>query len=460
MPMSRNKGRILKILLLLGILSPVLGQIYNYCEAYFRGSQRQLMAIDAATGAVKWRANVPDDDYKFYSEPVILSRDRILVTQFPDGRGECAWIEFDRHSGRIVWRKSLKELGLDGCPAPYIAPVAQDGKLYTFWRKSINDGERSEQAIVAMDFTTHQVLWTSPIQMRWRDGSGAKQLMLADGKLIAGISDDKQLEKGIDLKALNLQTGNVIWQSYLDGTLSSNYRSRSRWINQGKSVIFRLSPIFQRSLQQNEERWLSYSTETGKPMATYTHAYPSSRSQKIFQIFPKDDQLYALGKSEVSTKVYSLLVAKMETTDGEIVLADQLPNLLTDRTCPDLEDVYVANSVFIALCDREVAGKRGEKKRIREVMALDAQTYKPRWQIASAGISLDIVVDVSGDRMFIDDQNEVRKTSAVTIKDGKVLWSLPISYTEKPVIDGDNLFVLAESRKEIWDIRQLLSRKT
>jgi outer membrane protein assembly factor BamB len=255
MPMSRNKGRILRILLLLGILSPVLLQIYHYFDGYFRGNQRQLMAIDAATGVVKWRANVPDDDDKFYGEPVILSRDRVLVTQFPYGRGECAWIEFDRHSGRIVWRKSLKELGLDGCPAPYIAPVAQDGKLYTFWRKSINDGERSEQAIVAMDFTTHQVLWTSPIQGRWHDSFSNKQLMLADGKLIAGISDGN-----IDLEALNPQTGNVIWQVDLDGALSPY--GRSQWTSHGKSVVFPLWP------EKSKERWLSYSTETGKLIAT------------------------------------------------------------------------------------------------------------------------------------------------------------------------------------------------
>jgi outer membrane protein assembly factor BamB len=456
MPMTRNKGRILRILLLLGILSPVILQIYHYFDGYFGGNQSQLMAIDAATGVVKWRANVPDDDNnKFYGEPVILSRDRVLVTQFPYGRGECAWIEFDRQSGKVVWRKSLKELGLDGCPAPYIDPVAQDGKLYTFWRKSINDGERSEQAIVAMDFTTHQVLWTSPIQMRWRDGSGEKQLMLADGKLIAGISDDKQLEKGIDLKALNLQTGNVIWQSYLDGTLSTNYR-RSRWTSHGKSVIFRLLPIFQRSLRQYEEQWLSYSMETGKPIATYTYVYQSQGDQEILRIFPKDDQLYILEKGKVSEKVDSLSVAKMEITEGRFVFVDRSPNLLMDKTCPDLEDVYSANGVFLALCRREVSGRS-----VKEVVGLDAQTYKPRWQLQSDYSPADIVVDVLGDRVFIEDRSAVRQTSAVTIKDGKVLWSLPISYIEKSVIDGDTLFVLADvSRKKVWDIRQWLPWKS
>jgi outer membrane protein assembly factor BamB len=440
MVMRRNKGRIFKILLLLVILSPMRGQIYDYFDGHFRGNQSQLMAIDAATGVVKWRANVPDDDDKFYSQPVILSRDRILVTQFPDGRGECAWIEFDRHSGRIVWRKSLKELGLDGCPAPYIAPVAQDGKLYTFWRKSINDGERSEQAIVAMDFTTHQVLWTSPIQGRWHDSFSNKQLMLADGKLIAGISDGN-----IDLEALNPQTGNVIWQVDLDGALSPY--GRSQWTSHGKSVVFPLWP------EKSKERWLSYSTETGKLIATYTYDYGSPLSQKILQVFPKDDQLYALGKSKVSEKVDSLSIAKMEITDGRFVLVERSPNnLLMDKPCPGLEYMYSADSVFLVGYCREVSGRK-----VKEVMGLDAQTYKPRWRLESD----TLVVDASGDRVFIEDRSAVRQISAASIKDGKELWSLPISYTKKPVIDGDTLFVIADvSRKQVWDVRQWLPWKS
>lgn len=416
--MHKKKSTILKILLLLAILTPVLWITYH---RYIKRPQNQLVAIDTATGQVKWRSSFPDDDDKFYSAPIALSKDRMLVTQFPierDEKGQCAWIEFERHSGRVVWRKSLKELGLDGCPAPYITPVAQDGKLYTFWRKSINDGERSEQSIVAMDFTTHQVQWTSPIQMRWRDDSHQKALILTDGKLIAGISDWKQSKKGTDLKALNLQTGDTVWQAQVNGPMSSTV-DKGQLINHDKSLIF----LTGRGLKGNQ--WFTHSTDTGKLIATQ-----SSPFKETWKILPKGDQLYTLGKTDGLQTVGRLSIAKMKVADGKFILENRSPSAVADL-CQNFRDASSINQSLFVLC--------GE-----EIIALDDQTYKPKWQVQFDLSFPNIVVDPSGDRLFINDRNQIR---AIDSTDGKVQWNLSTStYTSsKLTIDGDRLFVVTSS---------------
>jgi outer membrane protein assembly factor BamB len=425
--MPERNGRTLKILLLLGILGPVLWIAYPRINTYLENRQSQLLAVDAATGQVKWRASLPDaTGDKFHATPIALSRDRILVTQFARGGvggSECTWIELDRTSGRTVWRQDFPALGLGGCPAPYIAPVAQDGKLYTFWRNSINDGERSEQGILAMDFATHKILWNVPISLRWREDSREKALVLTDGKLIAGISDEYQKEKGIDLKAFNPQTGDVMWQASQSGSLDS-YR---QLISHSKSLIFLVDGLGLSS------QWVSHSIDTGKPISVYTNDAKPKPSQWISETLLKGDQLYALKVSGQSPKVVSHSLAKMKATDGTFTLENQSPNLSTDDVCPGLSDLYAAKRVFLALCK-----KKGSEE---QVVALDDQTYKPKWRVQVAGSYSKIVADSAGERAFIASRDQIR---AIDLSNGQVLWSLPKAYGSQPMLNGDTLYVIRD----------------
>jgi outer membrane protein assembly factor BamB len=441
MPESNNQTQ--KILLLLAILSPVLWQTYPHIKAYLEAEQPQLVAIDAASGQVKWRTNLPDATDKLHTTPIVLSRDRILVTQFAKAGTSgtaCAWVEFDRNSGRIVWHQDPQSLGINGCPAPYLASVAQDGKLYTFWRKSINHGEQSAQGILAMDFTTRQVQWTVPIELRWRDDSLEKALTLTNGRLIAGISDSLQREKGIALKSLDPRTGDTIWQAHLDDAtmhqLTSLEKSLIVSTGEGRSMnIFQYYKI--------GDRWQIYNIDTGKPIA----AYSGSEQLQIRQIFPKGDQLYALTTNDLAQKIANRTIAKVRIADEKFTLENRSHNLAADNICPDLSNVYSANHMFLAVCV-----KSGEI----EAVALDTQTYKPWWYVGVRPSST-IEADSLGDHIFITDKDQIR---AIRVSDGKPVWSIPTAYASPSKIDGDTLFtIIRTSRKDFWKINQLKPSK-
>jgi outer membrane protein assembly factor BamB len=428
--MAERNDSTQKIFLLLGLLGILSWQVYPHIKHYLEADVPQLLAIDTATGRVKWQSSLPDATDRLLTAPVALSPDRILVTQFARAGASgdaCEWVEFDRNSGRVVWRKRLQELGLDSCPAPYITPVAQDGKLYTFWRKSINYGERSEQGILAMDFTTHRILWNMPIPQRWRDDSQEKALILADGKLIAGVSDSAQKAAGTDLTALNPQTGAVLWQAHHDGTLSY-HSSQGQLSNYGKSLIFLAKQ------EKSGNQWVSHSLETGRLIAIQSPTF-----KWIWKILPKGNQIYVLGEHDNRQNVRDFSIANVQIADGKFSLANQSINV-SPGNCSGLLDFDVVKRLFLVTCQDAV-------------IALDDQTYQAKWQVQSDRFSVNRLVENAGDRLFIITHDRIR---AVASSDGKVLWHLPASNVSYSTIDGDTLFVIARiPRKELWNINSL-----
>jgi outer membrane protein assembly factor BamB len=434
--MAERNDSTQKIFLLLGLLSILSWQVYPHIKHYLEADVPQLLAIDTATGRVKWQSSFPDATDRFQTAPVALSPDRILVTQFARASagasgGACEWVEFDRSSGRVVWRKRLQELGLDSCPAPYIPPVAQDGKLYTFWRKSINYGERSEQGILAMDFTTHRILWNMPIPQRWRDDSHEKALILADGKLIAGVSDSAQKAAGTDLTALNPQTGAVLWQAHHEGALSY-HSSQGQLSNYDKSLIFLAKQ------EKSGDQWVSHSLETGRPIAIQSTSF-----KWIWKILPKGNQIYVLGEHDNRQNVRDFSITNFQIADGKFSWVNQ-PINVSPSNCSGLLDFDAVKRLFLVTCQGAV-------------IALDDQTYQAKWQVQSDRYSVNMLVETAGDRLFIITHDRI---SAVASSDGRVLWRLPafnISYSK---IEGDILLVIARiPRKALWNINQLKPSK-
>jgi outer membrane protein assembly factor BamB len=440
--MPETEHRTLKILLLLGILSPLLWQGYRSLNRYLEDSETQLFAIDIPTGKVKWRTTLPNAQDKSYSAPITLSNDRILITQFPHWKTvkeQCGWIEFDRQSGNIVGRYDAKKLGLQGCPAPHIPPVAENSKLYTFWRNSINEGESSEQGIAAIDFKTRQLQWNLPIQLRWRDSSDDKSLLMTDGKLIAVVSDTDQKQYGTTLKALDPKTGTILWKDQRDGLardLSSRF-SHNQLALHAKSIIFY-------TVAKNQEKWLGqwleYNLNTGKPIAAYANNTQSS-SQDISEIFQKDGQLYALISREESREVVRRSIARVKLADGTFTLDKQSPNLSTDSICPKLNNLHPTRNTVVASCMRESGTQNFFIK------AIDMGTYKPKWWLESSSLS-NVISNPTSDQILVVDSSEIQ---AVSNTDGKVQWSL--YRTDRNVtVDGDTLFVTIDvPRKQLRD---------
>jgi outer membrane protein assembly factor BamB len=426
--MQKRKSQILKIFLLMALLGPIVWKIYPYLRDLPLGSEQpRLVAIDLATGHVKWSTPFPGQDKFFYNAPIALSRDRILATQFLRGRDEgsqCSWVEFDRNSGQIVWRQSLKELGLEGCPAPHIPAVAQNGQLYTFWRRSINYGDRSEQAIIAMDFATHKVKWTAPIQMRWHDESREKGLILSAGKLIAGIADDNQKDNGTEIKAFNSQTGDVIWQEQLAGSLTPRY-DRSPFLSDGNLIIFGTD-----GTKNLASRWRSHSIQSGKAISTYDKPSEKPGSQIIWDILPKVDRIYALLANVQSEKDVSFSIASITLNQGKFMIENQSLNFQPlDSGCTRL--LNSNENAFLLQCQK----KSGDQ----QLVALDGQTYKQKWQVAVTGSFSKVTIANSGKHILLSESDRIRLIAA---SNGKTQWSLPIPDSPNLTIDGDTLFVI------------------
>jgi outer membrane protein assembly factor BamB len=435
--MPETEHRTLKILLLLAILSPLLWQGYQSLNRYLKDSETQLFAIDIPTGKVKWRTTLPINQDKFYGRPISLSSDRILITQFPSLRSvnrQCSWIEFDRQSGKIIGHYDAKKLGLPGCPAPRIPPVAQDGKLYTFWRNSINEGERSEQGIAAIDFKTRQIQWNLPIQLRWRDASIEKALIMTNGKLIAAISDEQQAEQGTMIRAIEPKTGSVLWKAQHDGHLGylSSGFSRNQFLLYNKTLLFYTNA-------KPKNRWLGRNLDTGKSIAIDGNDTQPS-SQGISEILQKDDQLYALTYREKSEKVVSRSIARVKLDNGRFTLGQQSPNLSANNTCPKLSKLHFIRQAIIASCVQN-----GTYENF--VIAMDSKTYKPKWRIESGSLS-EVISSPTSDRILMVDYSEIQ---AVSNNDGNVQWSL--DRTDRDLaVDNDTLFVKIDvPRKHLWN---------
>jgi outer membrane protein assembly factor BamB len=452
------KFRTIILLVLLG-----MGGWQTY--QYLIGTDKQLVAIDTETGEILWNRPIPeqsrDNDY-----PLIpLSGDRLLLTDFlkvddsssfwkSGKRGHktvCFWSELDQRSGAVLWRKSLKEMGLDGCPFAYAKAVVQDQQIYTFWEGRLwdvpdareDDRWQMQQAIVAMDLKDHRVRWISPLQSqklpmqqqpRLAYVHDSSLLIVRSGKIIAGIGLDAPEEplRSV-LKGLDMTTGSVVWQQKL-----SDY-SRPILEHNG-SLIF--SNFSDSPSSRNLQILRSHNLETGKLEAT-------SQALDIDDPFQFKGNLYT-GTSTTS-------VQKFAPKSGTHILNSPLLNLpITPRSCIGTT-VYPSQNHLLGLCMVNPVSYRDPES--YQLFALDDQTGEQKWQLhissrdrfLDSGFSHRMTIgDTLGKQLFIPtvfqaakSQEMIDQIQSITTQDGKQKWRLPIDMSEQPVVSGDRLFVIA-----------------
>jgi outer membrane protein assembly factor BamB len=77
---------------------------------YALGTEGDLMALDAATGKVRWRKNLPRDfggmvmsDWKFAESPLV-DGDRLIVTP---GGADAAMVALNKATGATIWKAKV-----------------------------------------------------------------------------------------------------------------------------------------------------------------------------------------------------------------------------------------------------------------------------------------------------------------------------------------------------------------
>lgn len=207
---------------------------------YALGSDGDLVALDAASGAARWKKQVRTDfggvpGTWAYAESPLVDGDRVVVT--PGGR--TAMVALNKRTGAPIWRASVPS----GEPAAYatmsILQVGTSKQYVTFLDKGI----------VSVDAATGAVLWRdgrtadgsaanapTPVingnvvyHATAQTGGGAVRVSVKDGKVtteplyaekrLPGMTGGTVLVNGtlygsnmVSLMAVDFATGAVKWQ--------------------------------------------------------------------------------------------------------------------------------------------------------------------------------------------------------------------------------------------------------
>lgn len=460
------------------LLLALMGSSGWYGYQYLTTDVDQLMAIDQLTGEILWNRSFKEQEV---NHPLIpLDRDRLLLTESLeiDGDYVCFWNEINQQSGAIIWRKSLKELGLDGCPMRRTISVAKDGRFYSFWQGKLWENAKDrdladpQQAIVAMDFNRHEILWKSPLQsqdlpmrsqLRVREDD-RNSLVIRDSQIFAaGVfsgydeairtarqkagkdpSDEELIDRTV-LKAFNPTTGDVIWRKELNGELSLSYSevsSNKPSADYNDSFIFSLDKRTQ--AKRLDAFLLSFNMKTGKLEAEIP------RSQMGDYLFFRQDNFYIYEKYRQDLHLFSSSPQKN--------ILETPPRKISIRVSPCDDEfrtgVYQTKTLLL-LC--KAAKVADDDLVASHLIAIDDRTGKPKWQSyipSSASYdslwALRLMTNASGEKLFLrsasrdpKSQKVIDQLQAIATEDGKLLWRLPIDVFMRPSVSVDRVFVMA-----------------
>jgi outer membrane protein assembly factor BamB len=447
-------------------------------HGYLTAPQDQLVAIDTKSGQILWNRPLPEDRQDY--PPIVLSSDRLLVTDFlkVDGKTICFWSELSQQSGDVLWRKSLKEMGLDGCPLSETLGVAQEGQFYTFWEGQLwqdpeagSESWRLQQAIVAMDFNNHKVRWISPLQSQklpmksqLRLGMYSSQndvLVVRSNQIFAGMAlswqtgqlredgkqagADKDQEIKTMLTAFKPETGSLIWQEKLDGAIPSGYLGGYRSvasIDYNNSFIFYLAENYEATWRGSLR---SYDMRTGKLEATAQKPYTNT-------LFQHKGNIYYSERIDQKANNFTAL-------PGNRILDRPILKILVQHpSCPTYSEfpVYPSKNHLLSLCRLDKVAYNDPLS--YTLFAVDERTGNQQWQLhiphdedysSWRSRQSNIVMNDAGERLFLptafrDSKSKkiTRQIQAIATEDGKQEWRLPIYPLIKPVLSGDRLFVI------------------
>jgi outer membrane protein assembly factor BamB len=131
--------------------------------AYAIGTEGALVALDVATGEIRWHLSMQTDlggapplagngwSWK-YAESPLVDGDRLIVTP---GGSDSFLAALDRHTGEVEWSTAVPSFGEEGVPgAGYSSAVISEGAGVRQYVQLMGNG------IVGVEAATGRLLWT------------------------------------------------------------------------------------------------------------------------------------------------------------------------------------------------------------------------------------------------------------------------------------------------------------
>ena len=169
----------------------------------YAGSDRELVALDAHTGAVRWR-------YPSRAQVYTIAEGMVYVG-VADEVGAVTLLALDNASGAVRWRLPFAR----GTPPGMVA--VQAGVLYTIYAEVAN-GWLKDRALYALDAKSGRLLWRHSFGVNFISdpimGTGAIYFLRSDP------IDETSQSAGSNLTvyALETRTGSERWRARLDKT--------------------------------------------------------------------------------------------------------------------------------------------------------------------------------------------------------------------------------------------------
>lgn len=248
------------------------GVVYVTSQAATEGHSGHLVALDEATGAVKW--DVTNENLTML--PPVVSGDRVLVVE--RSGGQRVLIAVDAANGQELWRS----------PAIRGTPVATADAVWLI----ANDNN-----VLALALTDGRELFKRPVS-----SDTAAALIIHEGVVYVGDPDGLLL-------ALNATDGDLLWQA------AAEPRGYYNPPTVGDDLVFLDAPLTAYDRQSGEVRWTAQrSTDGNTPVLFDDTLYVSG--------FPDTEMLYALDAATGAEK-WSFNAVGSDTFRGTAWLAKE-----------------------------------------------------------------------------------------------------------------------------------------
>jgi outer membrane protein assembly factor BamB len=198
---------------------------------YTLSLEGHLLCLDAGTGSVIWKRNLPEEMgaevpfYGFCSSPLVHRGRAIVEANAPDGG---SYVAFDARTGRVVWRSGSESAST---ASPSLALV--DGRTYVLFV--------SGKVLAACDAGTGKLAWR--VDLGWDTWMGAvpsgelvfaSSASLARGAAVYRFGESEPLWRSRrDYQSLHCNA--VVWRGHVYG--SDNTRTDYQYEDPSRSRL-------------------------------------------------------------------------------------------------------------------------------------------------------------------------------------------------------------------------------